>query len=75
VQAVVVDFNPRSPVRPKVQRIRLPTGERVTDPSLKELDLAIHTDLHIACVDGVDVRPFQSSQHLRREDMRQAVLV
>lgn len=75
VQAVVVDFNPRSPVRPKVQGIRLPTGERVVDPSLEELDLAIHTDLHIAWVDGVDVRPFQSSQDLRREDTRQPVLV
>jgi HD-GYP domain-containing protein (c-di-GMP phosphodiesterase class II) len=75
VQAVVVDFNPRAPVRPKVQGIRLPTGERVADPALEEIDLAIHTDLHIAWLDGVDVRPFQSSQDLRREDTRQAVLV
>jgi HD-GYP domain-containing protein (c-di-GMP phosphodiesterase class II) len=75
VQAVVVDFNPRHPVRPKVQGIRLPTGERIADPSLEELDLAIHTDLHIAWVDGVDVRPFQASQDLRRKDTRQAVLV
>ena len=75
VQAVVVDFNPRSPVRPKVQGIRMPTGERVADPALEEIDLAIHTDIHIAWVDGVDVRPFQSSQDLRREDTRQPVLV
>jgi hypothetical protein len=53
----------------------LPTGERVADPALEEIDLAIHTDLHIAWLDGVDVRPFQSSQDLRREDTRQAVLV
>jgi HD-GYP domain-containing protein (c-di-GMP phosphodiesterase class II) len=75
VQAVVVDFNPRSPVRPKVQGIRTPTGERISDPALEEIDLAIHTDIHIAWVDGVDVRPFQSSQDLRREDTRQPVLV
>jgi HD-GYP domain-containing protein (c-di-GMP phosphodiesterase class II) len=75
VQAVVVDFNPRSPVRPKVQGIRTPAGDRIADPALEEIDLAIHTDLHIAWVDGVDVRPFQSSQDLRREDTRQAVLV
>jgi HD-GYP domain-containing protein (c-di-GMP phosphodiesterase class II) len=75
VQAVVVDFNPRHPVRPKVQGIRTPTGERIADPALEEIDLAIHTDIHIAWVDGVDVRPFQASQDPRREDTRQAVLV
>jgi HD-GYP domain-containing protein (c-di-GMP phosphodiesterase class II) len=75
VQAVVVDFNPRHPVRPKVQGIRTPTGERIADPALEEIDLAIHSDIHIAWVDGVDVRPFQSSQDLRRADTRQAVLV
>ncbi len=47
VEAVVVDFNPRVPVRPKVQGIRDPNGEKFRDPSLHEIDLAIHTDLQI----------------------------
>ncbi len=62
IEAVVVDFNPRVPVRPKVQGIRDPNGEKFRDPSLQEVDLAIHTDLQIAYIDGTDVRPFQSSQ-------------
>jgi hypothetical protein len=62
VQAVVVDFNPRFPVRPKVQGIRSPKGERFVDPSLEEIDLALYPDLDITMVDGVDVRPFLSLQ-------------
>jgi len=76
VQAVVVDFNPRHPVRPKVQSIRTPTGEKITDPSTEEIDLAANNDLHIAWVDGVDVRPFLSSQgRQQREERRQPALV
>ncbi len=75
VQAVVVDFNPRAPVRPKVQGIRMPTGERVVDPASEEVDLANSQDLAIAWVDGVDVRPFQASQETQRQEMRQPVLV
>lgn len=65
IQAVVVDFNARCPVRPKVQGLRTPTGERFADPALEEIDLANHPELHVAWIDGVDVRPFQTSQELR----------
>jgi HD-GYP domain-containing protein (c-di-GMP phosphodiesterase class II) len=58
--AVVVDFNHKRPFRPKVQAIRSPSGERFSDPSLQEMDLALYPELHIASVNGVDVRPFQS---------------
>ncbi len=59
VEAAVVDFNPRRPLRPKVQGLRDPNGQDFRDPSLHEIDLAIHPDLCIATVHGVDVRPFQ----------------
>jgi HD-GYP domain-containing protein (c-di-GMP phosphodiesterase class II) len=62
VEAVVVDFNPRWPVRPKVQGLRDPNGERYRDPALHEIDLALHPDLEIAAIDGFDVRPYQASQ-------------
>jgi len=62
VEAVVVDFNPEFPVRPKVQGLRAPSGERFADPSLEEIDLALYTDLSIAKVNGLDVRPFLASQ-------------
>ena len=75
VQAVVVDFNPRNPVRPKVQGIRTANGERIADPSTEEVDLAGESDLHIAWIDGVDVRPFQTSQETIRKESRQPVLV
>ena len=68
VEAVVVDFNPKQPVRPKVQGVRSPTGERFRDPSLREIDLAMHDDLEVAFIDGVDVRPFQASQQ-RKPDL------
>jgi HD-GYP domain-containing protein (c-di-GMP phosphodiesterase class II) len=61
VEAAVVDFNPRFPERPKVQGIRAPSGERFADPSLEEIDLALHSDVHIAYVGETDVRPFQAS--------------
>lgn len=60
VEAVVVDFNQKRPFRPKVQAIRSPSGERFSDPSLHEMDLALYPELHIASINGVDVRPFQS---------------
>ena len=62
VEAVVVDFNPKRPVRPKVQGLRDPYGDRYTDPSLEEIDLALHSDLQVATVGGVDVRPYQATQ-------------
>jgi HD-GYP domain-containing protein (c-di-GMP phosphodiesterase class II) len=62
VEAVVVDFNAKHPVQPKVQGIRAPNGERFADPSEEEIDLALHPNLQIAFVNGVDVRPFQTSQ-------------
>jgi hypothetical protein len=62
VEAVVVDFNPKNPHRPKVQGLRAPSGERYRDPGMEEVDLALYPDLQIAWVDGVDVRPFQVSR-------------
>jgi HD-GYP domain-containing protein (c-di-GMP phosphodiesterase class II) len=62
VEAVVVDFNPRWPVRPKVQGLRDPRGDRFRDPALHEIDLVLHPDLEIAAIDGFDVRPYQASQ-------------
>ena len=61
-EAVVVDFNPDQPVRPKVQLLRWPNGERVLDPALEETDLVLYPELGIAAVNGVDVRPFMTSQ-------------
>jgi HD-GYP domain-containing protein (c-di-GMP phosphodiesterase class II) len=58
IEAVVVDFSPAYPTRPKVQCLRTPKGERFEDPSLEEIDLALHPDLGIVAVDGRDVRPF-----------------
>jgi HD-GYP domain-containing protein (c-di-GMP phosphodiesterase class II) len=66
VEAVVVDFNPQRPVRPKVQALRDPSGARYADPSLEEIDLGYHEDLMIASVDGVDVREYQVSQQESR---------
>ena len=63
-EAVVVDFNPDYPARPKVQCLRAPNGERFKNPSLEEIDLAFHDDLEIAAVDGEDVREFTASQQV-----------
>ena len=62
VEAVVIDFNPDYPVRPKVQCIRDPSGQRFEDPSLEELDLALYSELTIVSVDGQDVQPYLASQ-------------
>jgi len=59
-EAVVVDFIPARPTRPKVQCIKDPAGYAIPDPALEEIDLALHDDLYIAKVDGQDVTPFQS---------------
>jgi len=61
MEAAVVDFNPRHPLRPKVQCIRTPEGETIADPALEEYDLAIYPDLMISEVNGQDVRPYQVS--------------
>jgi HD-GYP domain-containing protein (c-di-GMP phosphodiesterase class II) len=61
-EAVVVDFNPGQPSRPKVQCLRAATGERFKDPSLEEIDLAMYVDVSIVAVDGVDVRPFMDAE-------------
>jgi HD-GYP domain-containing protein (c-di-GMP phosphodiesterase class II) len=58
VEAVVVDFNPKHPLRPKVQGLRAPDGQRLANPSLEELDLALYPDLQIVAIDGHDVRPY-----------------
>jgi HD-GYP domain-containing protein (c-di-GMP phosphodiesterase class II) len=62
MEAVVVDFNPRCPTRPRVQCLRTPSGQQFDDPALEEIDLAECPALQIAWVNGVDVRPFQESQ-------------
>jgi len=61
-EAAVIDFNPRYPVRPKVQAVKDDLGNRIADPSFHEYDLSIHLDLQIVAVDGRDVRSFQVSQ-------------
>ena len=62
LEAVVVDFNPQHPTRPRVQCLRSPSGERFRDPALEEIDLAQQSELQIAWVNGVDVRPYLGSQ-------------
>jgi HD-GYP domain-containing protein (c-di-GMP phosphodiesterase class II) len=62
VEAVVVDFNSKHPERPKVQGLCDPNGVRYDDPSLEEIDLALYSELEIAWVDGIDVRPYQVSR-------------
>jgi HD-GYP domain-containing protein (c-di-GMP phosphodiesterase class II) len=61
VEAVVVDFNPAYPTRPKVQCLRAPDGTRYEYPPLEEIDLAGFSDLKIASVDGQDVRPYTAA--------------
>jgi HD-GYP domain-containing protein (c-di-GMP phosphodiesterase class II) len=63
-EAVVVDFNPRHALRPKVQCIRDTSGCDVVDPTLHEFDLAIHLDLDIVESGGRDVREFTSVQEM-----------
>jgi HD-GYP domain-containing protein (c-di-GMP phosphodiesterase class II) len=58
MDAVVVDFNNRFPVRPKVQAIRSARGEPLGDPAMHEIDLAIHTDLEVVAIEGEDVRTY-----------------
>ncbi len=63
IEAVVVDFNPSQPGRPKVQCLRSATGETFQDPSLEEIDLAIFTDIEIVEVEETDVRPYLATQY------------
>jgi HD-GYP domain-containing protein (c-di-GMP phosphodiesterase class II) len=63
-EAVVVDFNPDYPTRPKVQCLRAPNGERLENPGLEEIDLALYDRLSIAAVDGQDVRPYLAGQQV-----------
>jgi HD-GYP domain-containing protein (c-di-GMP phosphodiesterase class II) len=71
MEAVVIDFNPRRPVSPKVQGLRYPDGSEVDNPALEEFDLAIYPEREIVSVEGVDVRPFLDSQreNLEPEDV------
>jgi len=68
IEAVVVDFNPNYPVRPKVQCLRTPDGQPFDHPALEEIDLALYPELEIAWVDGQDVRPFTTSQQVGEPD-------
>lgn len=65
IEAVVVDFNPRHPFRPKVQGLKDPCGTPYRDPALQEIDLAQYMEEQIAFIDGADVRPFQKVPALR----------
>jgi HD-GYP domain-containing protein (c-di-GMP phosphodiesterase class II) len=64
--AVVVDFNPRQPFRPKVQGLFSPWGEQFDDPTSHEIDLSECPELHVLGVNGIDVRPFQTSANPER---------
>jgi len=66
-QAAVVDFNPRLPVDPKVQCLRYPNGEKVANPSLEEIDLAIYDDLEIVEVDGQDITEYLATHREAEE--------
>ncbi|MGE0609682.1 MAG: HD-GYP domain-containing protein [Pirellulales bacterium] len=63
-EAVVVDFNARFPVRPKVQLLRHPNGEKIADPAGEEIDLSIYPELNVASIDGVDVQPYLAGQQV-----------
>ena len=52
---------PNFPVRPKVQCLRTPKGERIANPALEEIDLSLAFDLEIAAVDGLEVRHFAAT--------------
>jgi HD-GYP domain-containing protein (c-di-GMP phosphodiesterase class II) len=67
MEAVVVDFNPRHPFRPKVQGIRAPNGEPIKNPAMEEIDLALYTDEEIASINGLDVRQFAAGLVEERE--------
>ncbi|MGA2621862.1 MAG: HD domain-containing phosphohydrolase [Thermoguttaceae bacterium] len=62
IEAVVVDFSPQYPVRPKVQCLRTAAGERFANPSLEEIDLALDSDLSVVAVAGQNVRPWMACQ-------------
>jgi HD-GYP domain-containing protein (c-di-GMP phosphodiesterase class II) len=62
VEAVVVDFNPEYPARPKVQCLRTPDGERFAHPALEEVDLAFYPEIDIAWVNGQEVREFAAPE-------------
>ncbi|MBS0207383.1 MAG: HD-GYP domain-containing protein [Planctomycetes bacterium] len=57
-EAAVIDFNPRSPVRPKVQGLRDSQGNPFQYPELEEIDLALYPEIRIDEIDGVDVRKY-----------------
>jgi len=62
VEAVVVDFHPSSPARPRVKRLRSPKGEALPPHAQEEIDLRDVPELEIAWVDGQDVRPYTACQ-------------
>jgi HD-GYP domain-containing protein (c-di-GMP phosphodiesterase class II) len=61
-EAVVVDFSPQYPTRPRVQCLRTADGERIASPALEEIDLSLESDLGIAAVNGQDIQPFLECQ-------------
>ncbi|MGQ9575149.1 MAG: HD-GYP domain-containing protein [Thermoguttaceae bacterium] len=58
MEAVVLDFNPDCPMRPKVRCLRTPTGQPLDRPWVDEIDLSLQAELEIVRVDRVEVRPF-----------------
>ena len=75
IEAVVVDFNPRQPVSPKVQCMKTPTGERFENPSEEEIDLALYPDVQITGVGNIDVRPYLDLQRARPLNQLDPLLV
>jgi HD-GYP domain-containing protein (c-di-GMP phosphodiesterase class II) len=73
-EAVVVDFNPEFPTRPKVQTMTHRRGQRLAQPSEQEIDLTKCPELEIIQVDDLDVRPFLASQVLPIEVSCEATL-
>lgn len=63
IEAVVIDFNPDYPARPKVQCLRAPDGEPFETPALEEIDLAYYEELQVVAVDGQDVRAHVAALH------------
>ncbi|MGA2030946.1 MAG: HD domain-containing phosphohydrolase [Thermoguttaceae bacterium] len=66
-EAVVIDFSPEFPTRPKVQCLRTPDGQRIAHPSLEEIDLSLHADLGIVSVDGHDVRRYLDAERVAED--------
>ncbi|MFV2069178.1 MAG: HD-GYP domain-containing protein [Pirellulales bacterium] len=59
-EAVVVDFDPDAPARPRIQILRDLHGREPSNPAREEIDLA-NDDRSIVQLDELDIRPFLAS--------------